>query len=178
MDRSRLNHHRWRNSRRELGRRGGFGSHQGRSPRTPLSEEIRRGSFVRLLNKAASARGRERPCRFSRDTVRARRLRYPNAVFTEKSKAIPPLWRLSDAGPCRTSPQPPGRRTKALREGTRGKQGTGNCTTLWGFRPRDRYASGWRQGRRGVQGCAAMRCASCGSARAGLARPEADWQEP
>jgi hypothetical protein len=24
----------------------------------------------------------------------------------------------------------PGRRTKALGEGTRGKQGTGNCTTL------------------------------------------------
>ena len=32
MDRSRRDHHRWRNRGREFGRRGGFGCHQGRSP--------------------------------------------------------------------------------------------------------------------------------------------------
>jgi hypothetical protein len=32
VDRSRRDHHRWRNDRREFGDRGRFGSHQGRSP--------------------------------------------------------------------------------------------------------------------------------------------------
>ncbi len=37
-----------------------------------------------------------------------RRLRDPNAAFSEKANTIPHLWRFSDTGPCRTAQQPRG----------------------------------------------------------------------
>jgi len=37
-----------------------------------------------------------------------RPLRDPDAGFSKRTKTMPHMWRLSDAGPCRSSPQPPG----------------------------------------------------------------------